>query len=370
MNSSRKRRGLIALVISAVLAAIILVSPMPYAIEMPGPSWDTLGVSTITNADGTKTKVPLITVSGAPTYPTSGSLDMLTVSVAGSPAHHPLIGDIVLAWFSPERAVVPMDELYPPNVSTEEQDKENAAAMVDSQKEAIAAAFTHLGYDVSQVKIDKVMDGSPATGKLQAGDIISTVNGSKVASVTQMRAVLATNGVDKPATFAVIRAGKNLTVEVTPVLSKPDVNGTQVPVINVLGSSVYTFPFHVTIRLDDVGGPSAGLMFALGVLDKITPGNLTGGRKIAGTGTIDAVGTVGPIGGIRQKMFGARAAGAEYMFVPAQNCAEAYGHVPEGVRVFKISTLDDALAALDVIAQPDSSATRAATLDKLPTCTK
>ena len=370
MNSSRKRRGLIALVISAVLAAIILVSPMPYAIEMPGPSWDTLGVSTITNKDGTKTKVPLITVSGAPSYPTTGALDLLTVSVAGSPAHHPLIGDIVLAWMSPERAVVPMDMIYPPNVSTEEQDKENTAAMVDSQQEAIAAAFTHLGYDVSQVKIDKIFDGSPATGKLKVGDIITAVNGTKVGTVLQMRAVLAKNGTTKPATFNVIRAGTKLTVEITPIMSKPDAQGKTAPVISVLGGSVYTFPFEVKIRLDDVGGPSAGMMFSLGVLDKITPDDLTGGRKIAGTGTIDSAGVVGPIGGIRQKMYSARGAGAEYMFVPAENCSEAFGHVPSGIRIFKVSTLDDALAALKVISQPDSNSGRTAALDKLPTCTK
>ena len=370
MISPRKRRGLIALVISAVLAAIILVSPMPFAIEMPGPTWDTLGVSTITNTDGTKTKVPLITVNGAPSYPTTGSLDLLTVSVAGSPAHHPLIGDIVLAWLSPERAVVPMDLIYPPDISTEEQDKENAAAMVDSQQEAIAAAFTNLGYDVSQVKIDKIYDGSPATGKLQVGDIVKSVNGTKVATVLQMRGVLATNGVSEPASFAVIRAGKSFTVEITPVLSKADANGKQVPVINVLGGSVYTFPFEVKIRLDDVGGPSAGLMFSLGVIDKITPHALPGGRKIAGTGTIDTLGNVGSIGGIRQKMFGARTAGAEYMFVPSGNCAEAAGHVPAGIRVFKVGTLNEALTALKVISQPDSDSGRSAALDKLPTCTK
>jgi PDZ domain-containing protein len=370
MNSSRKRRGLIALVISAVLAAVILVSPMPFAIEMPGPSWDTLGVSTITNADGTKTKVPLITVNGAPSYPTTGSLDLLTVSVAGSPAHHPLIGDIVLAWLSPERAVVPMDLIYPPNISTEEQDKENTAAMVDSQQEAIAAAFTNLGYDVSQVKIDKIYDGSPASGKLKVGDIISSVNGIKVATVLQMRAVLAANGVSKPATFAVIRATKSLSIEVTPVLSKADAAGKQVPVINVLGGSVYTFPFEVKIRLDDVGGPSAGMMFSLGVIDKITPDALTGGRKIAGTGTIDALGEVGPIGGIRQKMYSALAAGADYMLVPSGNCSEAFGHVPSGIRVFKVGTLSDALTALKVIAEPDSNSGRTAALNALPTCTK
>ncbi|MEN9752267.1 MAG: Lon protease 1 [Actinomycetota bacterium] len=369
MKSSRNARGFIFLMVSAVLAAIILVSPMPYAIEMPGPSWNTLGTSTITNKDGTKTKVPLIAVEGAPTYPTSGALDLLTVSVAGNPEHHPLFGDVVMSWLNPERAVVPMDLIYPPDVSQADQDKENAAAMVDSQREAIAAAFTNLGYDVSDVRIDKVQKGSPAEGKLQAGDIVESVNGKVVMSITDMRAALKTNGTNKPASFVYLRDKIRHQVDITPVLSDPDAQGRQFPAIKVLGSAVYDFPFKVTIRLDDVGGPSAGMMFALGVLDVLTPDSLTGGRKIAGTGTIDSAGEVGPIGGIRQKMYSARTAGASYMFVPADNCAEAFGHVPEGIQIFKVSTLNDALKAAKVIAKVDSSE-RTAELAKLPTCTK
>ena len=369
MNSSRNRRGFIFLVISAILASIILVSPMPYAIEMPGPSWNTLGVSTITNKDGTKTKVPLITVSGAPTYPTTGSLDMLTVSVAGNPEHHPLFGDVVMSWLNPERAVIPMDLIYPPDVSQADRDKENSAQMVDSQKEAIAAAFTHLGYDVTDMRIDKVEAGSPALGKLQAGDIVESINGKVVMSIPDMRAALKANGVDKPASFVYLRKNIRHQVDITPVLSDANSAGQRFPIIKVLGSAVYSFPFQVTIRLDDVGGPSAGMMFALGVLDRITPDDLTGGRHIAGTGTIDSAGEVGPIGGIRQKMYSARTAGANYMFVPADNCAEAFGHVPSGIQVFKVATLDDAIAAAKVIAKKDSAA-RTAELAKLPTCTK
>jgi PDZ domain-containing protein len=369
MKSSRKRRGLIFLVISAVLATLILVSPMPFVIEMPGPSWNTLGVSTITNKDGTKTKVPLITVSGAPTYPTSGALDLLTVSVAGSPSRHPLFGDVVMSWLNPERAVIPMDLVYPPDVSQADRDKENNAAMVDSQQEAIAAAFTYLGYDVTDLRIDKVEAGSPAEGKLQAGDIVESINGHVVTSILDMRAQLKLNGVNKPANFVYLREGIREQTQITPVLSSPNAKGERAPLIKVLGSAVYHFPFKVTIRLDDVGGPSAGMMFALGVLDRITPDELTGGRQIAGTGTIDSAGNIGPIGGIRQKMYSARTAGANYMFVPADNCTEAFGHVPSGIRIFKVGTLDDAVAAAKVIAKKDSSV-RTSELAALPTCTQ
>jgi PDZ domain-containing protein len=126
-------------------------------------------------------------------------------------------------------------------------------------------------------------------------------------------------------------------------------------------STAYEFPFEVDIQLDDVGGPSAGMMFALGIMDKLEEGSLTGGEAIAGTGTIDASGTVGPIGGIRQKLFGAERAGAEYFLAPADNCDEVRGHVPDGLRVFAVKTLDDALAALGAVSSGGD-------LDALPAC--
>lgn len=368
MLSPRARRGTVFLLISAAIALIIGVLPLPYGIEAPGPSWNTLGTSTVTDKDGNKTEVPLITVSGGPSYPTTGNLNLLTVNLFGTPQQQPNLFEVVSAFFNPERTVLPLDMFFPPDQSQEDRDKENQAEMVDSQKEAIAAAFTKLGYDVSDLRVDKVLTGSPAEGRLEKNDIIESVNGVEVGSVPQLRAVLASNGTSRPATFVYLREKVRFTTEITPVLSEPDAEGNQVPIIKVLGSSVYHFPFPVTIQLNDVGGPSAGLMFALGVYDKLTPGELTGGRKIAGTGTINATGDVGPIGGIKEKMYGARNAGVQYMFVPADNCGEAYGNVPAGIQIFKVSTMDDALAQLDVIARPDSP-TRTAALKALPTCT-
>ncbi len=118
----------------------------------------------------------------------------------------------------------------------------------------------------------------------------------------------------------------------------------------------------MTIQLDNVGGPSAGMMFALGIVDQLTPGELNGGENVAGTGTIDAEGTVGPIGGIRQKLYGARDAGAEYFLAPAANCDEVVGHVPDGLQVIRTGTLEESLDALSVIAEGGDVAS-------LPTCT-
>jgi PDZ domain-containing protein len=149
-------------------------------------------------------------------------------------------------------------------------------------------------------------------------------------------------------------------VEITPELDTTD--GVDTWLIGITLTTEYDFPIDVTIQLDNVGGPSAGMMFALGIVDELTPGEMTGGNDIAGTGTIDAAGTVGPIGGIRQKLYGAVDAGADYFLAPASNCDEVVGHVPDGLQVISTSTLEDSLHALEVIANGGD-------VDALPTCT-
>jgi PDZ domain-containing protein len=153
----------------------------------------------------------------------------------------------------------------------------------------------------------------------------------------------------------VTRGGSPIEASITPITS----GDTSVLGIGVQAS--FEFPFDVTIQLDNVGGPSAGMMFALGIIDKLSEGELNGGENVAGTGTIAADGTVGPIGGIRQKLFGARDAGADYFLAPASNCDEVSGHVPDGIRVFAVATLGDSLAALTAISSGQG-------MDALPTC--
>jgi len=146
----------------------------------------------------------------------------------------------------------------------------------------------------------------------------------------------------------IARADSPATVEVTP-RENPDGDGN--PIVGITVGADYDFPFDVKIQLEKVGGPSAGMMFALGIIDKLTPGALNGGQDIAGTGTIAVDGSVGPIGGIRQKLYGAKDGGAEFFLAPAANCGEVAGNIPDGLTVFAVDTLDDALAALEVVAQ-------------------
>ncbi|NQX06370.1 PDZ domain-containing protein [Rathayibacter sp. VKM Ac-2856] len=349
-SSPRGRRAWVgpAVLFSGVALVVGLgVTPSPYVIEQPGPVFDTLGTS--------GEDVPLISIPDEPTYPTEGTLDMLTVSVVGNPQSLPTWIEVAAAWFDRTKAVVPVAQIFPPTSTVEERDEANQAEMTGSQQEAIAAALTELGYPIGQrVSVAQIPDDSPADGVLEPGDEILAVAGEPVADVPALRDAVQASGTQQPITLTVERDGADQDVQVTPV----EVDGAAV--IGIVAGAVFDFPFEVDIRLDDVGGPSAGMMFALGIIDKLTEGALNGGESVAGTGTIDVAGEVGAIGGIRQKMFGAVDAGAQYFLAPADNCNEVVGHVPDGLSVFSVATLDDALAALRGIDSGDTAA--------LPTC--
>lgn len=347
--------GIWSLTVALFALLALTVLPTPYVIQQPGPVFNTLG--SVPNADGDE--VPLISVSGADTFPTAGALDLLTVQVVGSRERTPSWFDLARAWFDPSKAVLPVDEVFPEGQSTEERNQESAVMMVDSQKEATAAALTQLGYDVKpMVRVYSLTDDSAAQGILQADDILRAANGHTVTTTDELRTII-NDAEGAPVELTVDRGGLTLTETVTP--KQTTVDGASVWLIGVTTLHDYDFPIDVTIQLDNVGGPSAGMMFALGIIDTLTEGELNGGQTVAGTGTIDSTGTVGPIGGIRQKMFGAEGAGAEWFLAPEQNCDEVVGHVPAGLRVFSVQTLDDALAALSAIRDGGD-------LDALPTC--
>ncbi len=348
--------GMWALAVALVVLLVLTFLPTSYVIQQPGPVYNTLGE--VSSTDGGT--VPLIQVSGADTYTTSGSLDLLTVQVVGSPDRTPSWFELATAWFDPTRAVVPLSSVYPDDQSSQQRDQESAAMMVDSQKEATAAALTHLGYDVqSRLTVNSLTDDSPAAGILDANDVITAADGQPVTDAATLRSIINGGGA-APVDLAIQRDGVDRTVSVTP--RQVDVNGTQTWIVGITLLNDYTFPIDVTIQLNNVGGPSAGMMFALGIIDTLTPGQLNGGDQIAGTGTITADGTVGAIGGIRQKLWGAEAAGAQFFLAPSSNCDEVVGHVPNGLRVFSVSTLDDSLHVLDALSSGGD-------LDALPTCT-
>ena len=343
------------LIVGAVIAAIVIGNlPTAYVIEQPGPVFNTIGTTTVNHRS-----VPVLSISGHKTYPTSGALDMLTVDLDGEPGNTPTWFQIVQAWFDPSQAIVPIDEIYAPQQTVQQSNKEDAEEMADSQQQATAAALFEQGIKFkSTITAVSTIKNTPAVGVFKKGDILKTVNGHTFVDSDQLHSLIVKNGASKPMTIVFSRKGVDHTAQLTPVKSDGGL------VVGVYLTEKFDFPFPVQVQLQDVGGPSAGMMFALGIIDKLTPGELNGGKHVAGTGTITAYGTVGAIGGIRQKMYGARAAGAKYFLAPASNCGGAdgvRGHIPAGLTVFATSSLKQSVADLKAISTGKG-------LDKLQTC--
>jgi PDZ domain-containing protein len=332
-----------------LLVAVAALLPVPYVELSPGPTADTLG-----RADGK----PLIVISGRQTYPTGGHLDLTTVGVTGANTKLGLL-EALRGWLDDKVAVVPRETVYPEDQSPGEIEQQNVEQMELSQEHATAAALLELGVKPTKrtVLVAEVAADSPAEGKIHAGDQITAVDGVSVTSPQQVRAEIRKHTPGDQVTLTVLRSGQSEDVTVGTRAADDNPEAAQVGIAPDVG---YTWPFQVDIQLDNVGGPSAGLMFALGIYDKLTPGALTGGTFVAGTGTIDDAGHVGTIGGIQMKIIGARRAGATVFLAPKGNCGEAQHNPPKGIRIVPVSTLDDALNVLSMVRSGDT--------DSLPTC--
>ncbi|HRC12282.1 MAG: PDZ domain-containing protein [Candidatus Phosphoribacter baldrii] len=331
----------IGITLAMVLAVLAAVVPVPYAILKPGPATDVLA----THAGSDGKQVPRILIEGTPIYPTTGSLEFTTVRVTGGPGFPVNAWDLLYAWISPVEDVYPVDDLFPPQATQEQVAEENKAEMAGSQQEAAAVALRALGKDVRQVVvIRQVVAGAPSEGELKAGDILVSIGGSPATDSTAIRTAIQAVTPGDAVEVVVERSGSKVTTH--PRTRKADDGRT---VLGILLGADYKLPFAVTIDAGNVGGPSAGLMFALGIYDTLTEGSMTGGAIIAGTGTIDDAGKVGPIGGIAQKMVGARQSGATFFLAPADNCSEIVGREPGGLQIVKVATFEDARAAVTAI---------------------
>lgn len=332
--------------LSAIAIALGLLAAVPsdYVIEKPGPTFDTLGTIEVEGDP-----VPLIDIPGQQTYPTTGSLTMLTVSTFGDREYPATWFDVAFAALDPSQDAVALDLAFPDGQSSDESAEISAAQMRESQQAAIAAALATAGYEYStELSVLATVEGSPSRELLLEGDIILSANGVEVADAAELRAAIAENGTEKPVTISVDRDGVPTDVPITPVLSDAE---TPEPIIGVHLAVEYLFPFEVSVQLSEIGGPSAGQIFALAIIDKLTPGSLNGGLAVAGTGTITAEGIIGPIGGVTQKLYGAKAAGAHYFLLPAANCAAlAAANVPDDLDIYAVETLADSLNVLSTLA--------------------
>ena len=344
--SRRILAGLIAVPFLVALWLAALLLPVPYVTYSPG-----LTVDVLAEEKGTE----IVQVSGHKTYRDDGELRMTTVYVTQPKAHVNLL-EAMKAWVDPEEAVYPYDAVYGEDETAEQSETESAIQMVSSQDAATAVALNELGYDVKPiVEVLNVEKGLPADGKLKVRDVILKVNGQSITTSQQVVDEVGKSEAGDSVTFFVRRDGKPVTVVVKPRLVDGDLR------VGVTSGPGFIFPFQVSVDIpEDIGGPSAGLMFSLAIYDTLTPGSLTGGQIVAGTGTIDATGKVGPIGGIQQKVVSARQSGAELFLVPADNCADATRAPNEGMRLVKATTMHEARQSIAAwVKDPDAT---------LPTC--
>jgi len=363
----------VSAVATCALLAGAFVLPSSYVKEGPGPLFDVLG---------TYQEKDVIEVSGAPSYKTFGKMNMTTVSVSGGPYTELSGAEAVYGWlaFDGNRSlVVPTDALYP-HVSHEQATAATGAQMADSQTQAKVAAMRQLKMAVTEkVQVLSTVEGSPAASVLKGDDRIVKVGDKQIETLTDVpKAVNASNG--SPIDVPVERDGTQQTFKLTPVRSSDDSRW-------ILGAGLkqsYDLPAHVQYNLDGVGGPSAGLMLALGTVDKLSEGTLladedAGGDPyrsyISGTGTIDADGKVGAIGGIKYKILATGRYGARYFLAPKENCDSIVkmqaqdpdlfnyyhaGQVRGTMVVVPVSTLDEAVKTVEAIKSgtPDDSLPR------------
>ena len=323
---------IVALVPIVVFGVLLAGVTVPYVSLGPGPTFDTLG-----EIDGKQ----VVDIKGTQTHPTTGHLDMTTVSQRDDLS----LAEALTLWLSGQEQLMPRDLVYPPGQSREEVDKSNDADFKESEHNAEFAALGYLKYPRA-VTVVVVSDPGPSVGKLQAGDSIQAVNGTPVSSVDQFTSLLKST---KPGqSIAVDFRRKNAPPGVAQItLGKHPDRGYGFVGVSVMDAP--WAPFAVDFNLANVGGPSAGLMFSLAVVDKLTTGNLAGSKFVAGTGTIQADGSVGRIGGIVHKMAAARDSGATVFLVPAENCYEASSGKLAGLQLVKVENLGGAVNALHTV---------------------
>lgn len=309
--------------------------PTGYVIERPGQ---------VFNVMGEIDQAPVISSSDLEVYPSESRFDITTISLLGNREATPNWVQVLVAWADPEQLVLPLDEVYPPSLSTEQVRAESTAQMEISQQDAIAVALRDLGYEVPRnLYISSVLEDTPASRLLIAGDLVYEAGGVEVTTFDELRSQIQ-QSLGEPMSIVVLRDGQELTLEIVPEF-KDDAY-----VIGAMIGYTYEFPADVQLQLGDVGGPSGGLIFALGIIDALTPGSLAGDNHVAGTGTISPSGEVGPIGGIDLKMIAAKQAGATLFLAPIDNCDEVVGAIPAGLDVVAVRDLSEAKSAAEALA--------------------
>lgn len=302
---------------------------VPYAAQGPGPTFNTLG-----EVDGQD----VVAISGVETDATAGNLDMTTVSVRTNMTLAQALG----RWLFSDDVLLPIELIFPPDVSPEEVEQSNQAAFTSSEAAATVAAMNYLDVDIEVVVVDVVAE-SAAEGQVRADDIIRAVDEIDMDEPNQVAEAVQEKRPGDTVRLTLERDGEPREIEVTLGESPED---PETALLGILMGSQPVEDLTVEFNLTDIGGPSAGMMFSLAVIDKLSPGELNGGRYVAGTGTISPDGSVGPIGGIVHKVDAAEEKGAELFLAPRENCAEAVSRKPDAIVVAAVDTLEHAIAQM------------------------
>jgi len=318
-----------------LLTIATLLAPIPFVFFKPGVPDNVAG--------------KIISIKDAKTYPINGKLFITSILVTNPDS--PVFGaETLVNWAIGPHVVLPKESVYPPIKPAQKIERDSRNEMESSKVTSTAAALRYLGYDFDEIYyVSDIRDYSDAIKKLKIGDVITYIDGKKINQIEEIRTSYANKIIGDPLLITVERKDKN--GKVTPVTTRVilvenlDIEEKERPAIGILVGTSARFPIDVDFNLPGVGGPSAGLIFAVGIVEKLTEEDLVRGRKIAGTGTITASGKVGGIGGIEEKMVGASRIGATIFIAPRENCPDIE-HVPKGLKVIPVSTLSEAIEAL------------------------
>lgn len=346
----------LAVAVAAVMALVLFVIPVPYVVDRPGPTFNIIGSAngrpfiSISGTDPATGKEVATDRGGA----SAGELRMVTVSQSGGPGSRLSLIELIGASFDSRNRIVAYDEVYPEDLTKDALDEATKTQMSSSQSTSEVAALEYLGWTVgATMTIAGAVEGSGAAGKVEEGDVIESITTADgvvhpVDAASTVFGLLRETPVGTTLVLSIIRDSERLDI---PVVTSSGAEGEQGSKLGIYLNANVSLPLDISFNLEDVGGPSAGMMFALGIIDTLTEGDLTGGRIIAGTGTLSYDGQVGAIGGIVQKMWGASRDGAEWFLAPESNCGEVVGNVPQGLTVVSVATLDDAVGAVTAIAE-------------------
>ncbi len=333
--------------LSSLLIAVLTILPSPYVIEEAGPTYDTLS---------TKDGVPFVAIDGVPTYESTGELRFTTVSLSTGDKRTFTVGRVIAAFVSSHSTVVPVEQIYRTPQEEAQQAQQSADDWISSQESATVAALEASGVVVpATMTIVEIIDASNAKGLLEVGDVITAADGEELVSYEDLSLALQARSPGDSLTLTVRRGGQSVN-ETFDLIAAEDGRA----LMGVSIDPTFELPARIKVDIDTVGGPSAGMMFALAIMDKLTPEDELQGAKVAGTGQISVYGEVSAIGGIQFKLDGARQAGTEYFLAPVENCPDVIGHIPAGLNVYAVNDLTDAYTAIVAIGKGKT--------DGLPTC--